>query len=250
MTLYWWRLYPVSAHPATERQYWINSTVHAAAAVSTFVDLLLGCHRPLDVHVFLLLCIALVYCGVNALVTTQTGVPVYPILTWTDGSSALLVLQAAIGLAFFFFIVSVIAWFRDRVARKGRNVCSWKKSHSAMLGLDGTFTSALTERVGINAEDSGDISDDDDQAHLDWQTYQEAVYGQQQTNRLPLFSPPRFIDTKTAFTCSTCHDNACRRRTKEQTFRGWTLVQDQAVSVPRTFTGTESDLRADDLYPI
>jgi uncharacterized membrane protein len=265
MCLYWTLLYSAD-HNHEEIHVWVNSTVHAVGCCSLIVDLLIGCHRPIDTHAIYVVIIAFVYAVVNYIVTKQSGVPLYSVLPWDDANSWVLAIGALLAVIVVFFLVSTVAWMRDRLARKGRKACSWKPAHRASaLGLDGSFAPGLYDQSKIlSANDDDDYESDEDDSTLGWYATEASrdaasMNGAQaqRGTHLPLFSPPRFLDTRKGFPCSTCHVNACRQKKHTETFKGWNLLQhdslpplNSATRETRAFTGTESDARSDTLFPI
>jgi hypothetical protein len=118
MCLYWTLLFKASdAAGWTSVHWWLDVSVHGVAATTMLVDLALGANRPHPQHVALLAAIGAVYCVVNAAVSTTVAI-LYPVLTWRDGSSAVLVIGALVAVVAIFAGLGAAAWARDRLATR------------------------------------------------------------------------------------------------------------------------------------
>lgn len=242
VVLYWTLLYDQAARDLPPRQKWINFSCHAVPATVLWIDLMLGCHRPIDSHVFMILGIGLVYMGVNYAASAGTGTPLYPVLTWKDGKSAILVCAAMVGLVFAFFLISTGAWIRDRIARKGFRFWSFAPelpSSSASgasqryiavdaLASPGTTNGSVSGGhayggvYGYGEEEEDNEVEIDETADFQFNWWGSDAHGGtsaellaqrlgvQEDGELPAFCGPRFADTRKAFPCAMCHTNLCR----------------------------------------
>jgi hypothetical protein len=116
VALYWSVVYRPQ-DDATELKAWVNCTVHAACCGSLLADLLVSGNRPLDLHAFLIFSVGLVYMVVNAAVS-KTVQPLYAVLTWDDGKSAVVVVGGLLAVMLNFTAISFVALLRDRTAAR------------------------------------------------------------------------------------------------------------------------------------
>lgn len=262
-----------------EEHTWLNSTVHAVAGGSILIDLLCGANRPVDTHVFIVAGVAFLYSMVNLAVTKVSGIPLYSVLPWDDGPSFILAVGALGGVIVIFFLISTVAWLRDRCARKGRRCCAWKSSRRPASTGPGAFTTGVYSDVheGLNAlshldDDMEDSDDEDYDTNLGWYATEAsrnlaATHGNSALTdgHILMFSGPRFTDTRKGFPCSTCHANSCRgsggnaEPSQQQGWQSGNAAPQTGgmgesfyanLAAAKDFTGTESDARSDTLYPI
>ena len=115
VVLYWSMLY-TNGTDSTPNQYMRDVTNHAVTFICLAVDLALGSMRLPDRQCLVAFVAGVVYLFINLGYTKTAGTPVYSVLTWADGSSAILALGALAGMCVFYFLASALAWGLDSCA--------------------------------------------------------------------------------------------------------------------------------------
>jgi hypothetical protein len=113
--LYWLLL---AGPQPTPFAVWDNAESHAVKGALIWLDVLVSATRLPAPHALVTLASALVYLATNAAVSLADA-PVYSVLTWRTGGSAVLVVGATALAVAAFFLASSLARARDALARRG-----------------------------------------------------------------------------------------------------------------------------------
>ena len=113
--LYWALLWPLKPNVADPSYYlYQNVDIHGLTALIAVVELIIGDHRVSfhDRFSITVLAASIIYAIINA-ISSVAHAPVYPILTWTKPSDALLVIGVIAFVILVFFVGSLITWGMD-----------------------------------------------------------------------------------------------------------------------------------------
>lgn len=128
VTLYWLLLAQAQPSPL---YVWDNLESHGLKAVLIWTDLLVGSMALPTPQLLVTLGAALIYLVIN-LAVTLTSYPVYSVLKWNSGASAVLVLGALVYMVLAFFLAQTLARVRDAWALQRA-----KRLHAgALLGAE------------------------------------------------------------------------------------------------------------------
>lgn len=112
VTLYWLLL--ASPQPNALRT-WDNIESHGIKFALVWADLLCGSMVLATPQLLLTLSAAAIYLLIN-LAVTLTSYPVYSVLKWDSGASAVLIVGALVYMTVAFFLAQLLARLRDRLA--------------------------------------------------------------------------------------------------------------------------------------
>ena len=101
--MYWTALYDWDGYPRSLDAF-IDIIEHAIPITVLLIDFVLNRIPFFPKHLVLMLIISIIYAIVNMAVTLGSGTPVYDILTWKDGWTALFLFASAFAYVLGFFV--------------------------------------------------------------------------------------------------------------------------------------------------
>jgi hypothetical protein len=138
VTLYWSLLAHTQSFP-TAVGYWDNLECHGIKLVLLTLDLGVSGMRLPDAHAAVTAGATVLYLIENAIITLNSE-PIYFVLTWRDNSTVVLVIGVCIAVLAVFFLVSGLAFWRDRLVVAGRSpVTSMPRAGGSGEALDLLF---------------------------------------------------------------------------------------------------------------
>jgi hypothetical protein len=116
--LYWTVEYPGNFADANEAEKIVSAHVHGVTFVWMLLDLFLNRITFIYTHVVFVAIFAVLYFIINGTYTAVSGSPIYSVLTWSDGYTALTIFVIFIGLAVAFVFGWVLTRMRNRCTQR------------------------------------------------------------------------------------------------------------------------------------
>jgi len=124
--LYWAALYPVDPDPPQGYFAFLNVCMHGLPALWVLVDIFLGSGVQVQFHLWMIYVYLIVYLIVNALITVDTSVPIYSILTFRNATTAIWVVISLV-------LVAVVWLLNYLCIRLRARCCSRNRAHSVVV---------------------------------------------------------------------------------------------------------------------
>lgn len=138
VSLYWSLLAQTQSFP-TAVGYWDNLECHGIKLVLLALDLGVSAMRLPDAHAAVTAGATVLYLIENAAITL-TSEPIYFVLTWRDSGTVVLVIGVCVAVLAVFFLVSGVAFWRDRLVAAGhRPITSVPRVGGSRDALDQLF---------------------------------------------------------------------------------------------------------------